>query len=61
MSRSGVWVLVASLFGCHSVQCLVHLLSFILAVSPAHLHFCFSVYGMVSIIFVIFLISERGI
>ena len=38
------------LFGCHSVQRLVHLLSFILAMCPAHLHFCFSVYSMRSII-----------
>ena len=29
------------LLGCHSVQRLVHLLSFILAICPAHLHFCF--------------------
>ena len=46
--------------GCHSVQRLVHLLSFILAVCPAHLHFCFSVYSIMSVIFVLFLISEHG-
>ena len=46
------------LLGCHSVQCFVHLLSFILAISPAHLHFCSSVYSM-SIISVLFLISEH--
>ena len=32
------------LLGCHSVQRMVHLLSFILAMCPAHLHFCVSVY-----------------
>ena len=37
------------LLGCHSVQCLVHILSFILAICPAHLHFCFSVYSIMSI------------
>ena len=46
--------------GCHSVQRLVHPLSFILAVCPAHLHFCFSVYSM-SIIFVLFLIWDFGL
>ena len=49
------------LLGCHSVQPLVHLLSFILAICPAHLHFSFSVYSIVSIIFVLFQISEHGI
>ena len=43
------------------VQRLVHLLSFILAVCPTCLHFCFSVYSIMSIIIVIFLISEHGI
>ena len=52
---------VFPLLGCHSVQRLVHLLSFILAIWPAHFHFCFSVYSMISIIFVLFLISEHGI
>ena len=42
------------LLGCHSVQRLVHLLSFILAICPTHLHFCFSVYSVMSIIFVLF-------
>ena len=49
------------LLGCHSVQRLVHLLSFILAMCPAYLHFCFSVYSIMLIIFVLFLISEHGI
>ena len=49
------------LLGCHSVQCLVHLLSFIFVICPAHLHFCFSVYSMMSIIFNLYLISEHGI
>ena len=49
------------LLGCHSVQRLVHLLSFILAIWLAHFHFCFSVYSIISIIFVLFLISEHGI
>ena len=31
------------LLGCHSVQRLVHLLSFIFATCPAHLRFCFNV------------------
>ena len=48
-----------SLLGCHSVQHSVHLLS-ILTICLTHLHFCFSVYSM-SIIFVLFLISEHGI
>ena len=47
--------------GCLSVQRLIHLLSFILPICPAHLHFCFSVYSMTPIIFVLFLISEHGI
>ena len=42
-------------------QRLLHLLSFILAICPSHLHFCFSVYSVMSIIFVLFLISEHGI
>ena len=46
---------------CHSVHRLVHLLSFNLSVWPAHFHFCFSVYSMISMIFVLFLISEHGI
>ena len=37
---------------------LCHLLSF-LAIWPAHFHFCFSVYSKISIIFVLFLISEH--
>ena len=49
------------LFDCHSVQRLVHLLSFILAICPAHLHFCFSVDSIMSLIFFSFLISEHGI
>ena len=51
------------LLGCHSVQRLVQLLSFILAiiVCPAHLHVCFSVYSIMLIIYVLFLISEHGI
>ena len=43
--------------GCHSVQRLVHLLSFILAICPAHLHFRFSVYSIMSNIFVLFVIQ----
>ena len=46
--------------GCPSMQHLVHLLSFILAICPAHFLFCFSVYSLMSIIFVHFLISEHG-
>ena len=49
------------LLGCYSVHRLVHLLSFNLAIWPAHFHFCFSVYSMISMIFVLFLISEHGI
>ena len=49
------------LLGCHSVQRLVHLLSFILAVFPAHFDFCSSVYSIVSVIFVLFLICGYGI
>ena len=49
-----------SLFGCHSVQHLVHMLSFILAVSSVHFHCCFSVYSIMSAIFVLFMISEHG-
>ena len=45
------------LLGCHSVHRLVHLLSFNLAIWPAHFHFCFRVYSMISMIFVLFLIS----
>ena len=58
-----VVLLISSLdlLGCHSVQRLVHLLSFILAICRAHLHFCFSVYSIMSIIFVLLLISEYGI
>ena len=48
------------LFGCHSVQRLVHLLSFILAVCTAYFHFCFGLYFIMSLIFVLFLISEHG-
>ena len=36
------------LLGCHSVLRLVHLLPFILAVCPAHLHLCLSVYSTMS-------------
>ena len=46
--------------GYHSVHRLVYLLSFILAICPAHLHFCFSVYSQTSVTFVLFLISEHG-
>ena len=49
------------LLGCHSVHRLVHLLSFNLAIWPAHFHFCFSVSSMILMIFVLFLISEHGI
>ena len=49
------------LLGCHSVHRLVHLLSFNLAIWPAHFHFCFSVYSMILMTFVLFLISEHGI
>ena len=45
------------LLGCHSVQRLVHLLSFILAIC---LYFCFSVYSIMPIVFVLFLISETA-
>ena len=37
--------------GCHSVQRLVHLLSFILVICSAHLYFCFSVYSMSLLLF----------
>ena len=46
------------LLGCCSVQRLVLLLSFILAMCPAHLHFCFGVYSIMSIIFVLLLLSD---
>ena len=46
--------------GYHSEQRVAHLLSLILTLCPAHFHFCFSVYSMMSIIFVLFLISEHG-
>ena len=49
------------LFSCHCVPRLVHLLSFSLTICPVHLHFCFSVYTIMPIIFVLFLISEHGI
>ena len=49
------------LLGCHSVQRLVYPLSISLGICQASLHFCFSVYSMMSVIFVLFLISERGI
>ena len=49
------------LLGCHAVHRLVHLLSFNLPIWPAHFHFCFSVYSMISMIFVLFLISAHGI
>ena len=42
------------LLGCHSVQRLVHLLSFILAICPARLHFCFSVYYLAIMIVVVY-------
>ena len=48
------------LFGGHSVQCLVHLLSFILAICLAHFHFCFSMCSIMPIICVLLLISEHG-
>ena len=44
-----------------TVQRLVHLLSFILDICPAPLHFCFSDYSVISIIFVLFLVSRHGI
>ena len=40
---SGLFLLLLSLYGHQSVILLVHLLSFILAMCPAHLHFCFLV------------------
>ena len=49
------------LLGCYSVQRLVHLFSFILAICPAHFYFCFCLYSIMLIIFVLFLISEHGI
>ena len=49
------------LLGCHSMHRFVHLLSSSLAIWPAHFHFCFSVYSMISMIFVLFLISKHGI
>ena len=45
--------------GFHSVQGLVHLLSFIFAVCPAHFHFCVSMHSIESIIFVLFLTYEH--
>ena len=48
------------LLRCDSVQCIMHLLSFILAICRAHLHVCISVCS-VSNNFVLFLISEHGI
>ena len=39
------------LLGCHSAQRWVRLLSFTFAVCAAHLHFCFSVYSIMSIMF----------
>ena len=45
------------LLDCHSVQRLVHLLSVDLAICLSHFHFCFSVHSMMSIVFVLFLIS----
>ena len=45
----------------HSVQCLIYLLPFILAVCPTHFHFCFSVCSIMSNIFVLFQISEHGV
>ena len=47
------------LLGCHSVHRFVHLVSSSLAIWPAHFHFYFSVYSMISMIFVLFLISEH--
>ena len=41
------------LLGCHTVQCLVHLLSFNLAICLAPFHFCFSVYSVMSVTFVL--------
>ena len=52
---------VFPLLSCHSVQRLVYQLSFILAMCPAHIHFCFSVFSIMSFIFVLFLISENCI
>ena len=51
------------LLSCHSVGRLVHLSSSILAMCPAHFHFCFRVYSIMSIIlnFVLFLIPEHDI
>ena len=49
------------LLGCHSVQHLVYLLSFIFAICLAYLHLSFSVYSLMSIIFVLFMISEHSI
>ena len=49
------------LLGCHSIQRLVHILSFILAMCLEHLHFCFNVHSIMSNIFVLFLISYYGI
>ena len=41
------------LLGCHSVQCLVHLLCFSLPICPAYFHFCFGVNSMMSVVFVL--------
>ena len=49
--------LVATLCSVLSTYCLL----FLILLCPAHLHFCFSVYFIMSIIFVLFLISEHGI
>ena len=48
------------LLGCHSVHLLVHLMSFILAICPAHFHSYFRMYSMTSAVIVLFLISEHG-
>ena len=53
--------LISFLLGCHSVQRLVHLLPFILAICPVHFQFCFCVCSIMPIVFVLFLISEHGI
>ena len=49
-----------TLLACHCEQRFVHLLSFILAIYPAHFQFCFSVYSIMSIIFVLLVISKYG-
>ena len=48
------------LLACHSAQRLVHLLSCIPAICVAHFYFCFSVYSIMTVIFVLLLICEHG-